>query len=211
VNAATIDSAILLTHVHFFQVTVSATHDVNIPGLVTAMQQLNVPATDFALFYFVVPPDVFPTFANPTWTPVGAVVPSNVHYLVMEMAVTESTGLKRKVRAADLVHALNHGCVRALQSACSALILPSYFSVSCAMCRLPCHQMLSSRTLTLFNRLLHLLPHAIAIRNTKVAQLLRRAMSPVIAFASKKQGSAAPTVINNSIRRQLCAVMCEVR
>ena len=77
--------------------TISKTHTVNLLGLHTAMEQLNVlNAPKFALLYFVVPPEVYPLFANPT--PVAAgdhnVLPNNVHMIVVEMPLPEA---KRKV------------------------------------------------------------------------------------------------------------------
>jgi hypothetical protein len=95
-NFPTIDSAILQHLVHLFQMTVSKTHTVNILGLHNALQQLNVlNAPNFALLYFVVPPDVYPLFANPI--PVGGTFPNNVHMIVLEMPLPEIPGRKRKV------------------------------------------------------------------------------------------------------------------
>ena len=97
-NVPTIDGAILLQRVHLLQMTISKTHTVNLPGLHNAMQQLNVVnAPSFALFYFVVPPDVYPIFADPT--PVGPAVatfPTNVHMIVLELPLP-AAGHKRKV------------------------------------------------------------------------------------------------------------------
>ena len=95
-NFPTIDSAILRQLVHLFQMTVSKTHTVNIVGLHNALQQLNVlNAPNFALLYFVVPPDEYLLFANPT--PVGGAFPNNVHKIVLEMPLPEIPGHKRKV------------------------------------------------------------------------------------------------------------------
>jgi hypothetical protein len=81
--------------------TISKTHSVNLLGLHTAMQQLNVGnAPNFALFYFVVPTEVYPVFANPTPVAEGGhnALPNNVHFLVLEMPLPDTVGGKRKVR-----------------------------------------------------------------------------------------------------------------
>ena len=83
-NYPTIDSAMRLQRLHLFQMTVSSTHGVNITGLDTALRQLGAPiAPDFALLYFVVPPDVFSKFNNPTAE--DGEFPDNVQMAVLEI------------------------------------------------------------------------------------------------------------------------------
>ena len=107
-NYPTIDSAALQNLVHLFQMTISKTHTVNLRGLHNAMEQLKVlEGPKFALLYFVVPPDVYPVFANPTLVASGNhnALPNNVHMIVLELPLP-GTGHKRKVSLYERVTGL---------------------------------------------------------------------------------------------------------
>lgn len=102
-NFRTIDGAIRRHLVHLLQMTISKSHTINLLGLHSAMQDLNViNAPNFALLYFVVPPSVYPLFANPTPVTEGLhnALPNNVHLLVLEMSLPETVGSRRKAPAA---------------------------------------------------------------------------------------------------------------
>jgi hypothetical protein len=104
-NHPTIDGVIKYASVHLLQMTISPTHSINLGGLHTAMNELQVIGAPPVFLYFVVPTNQFAVFANPTPVAVGAHValPPNVHMLVLDMPLPETAGLKRKVR-----HRLHH-------------------------------------------------------------------------------------------------------
>lgn len=89
-NYKTIDSARFPKHL--FQMTVSPTHSLNLAGLQAAMSGLGRAAgPQPCLFYFVVPPDVYPTYRHlpAAIVPAGAQLPANVALLVLEIPLPE--------------------------------------------------------------------------------------------------------------------------
>lgn len=77
---------------HLFQMTVSKTHSVNLAGLNTAMAELGLTADQRCCLYFVVPPDIFPTFVhNPGLiVPSRSTLPENVDLAVLEIPLPEA-------------------------------------------------------------------------------------------------------------------------
>jgi hypothetical protein len=111
-NYPTIDAA--LKPKHLFQMTVSATHSINMNGLHQALTGLGLVQKQCNL-YFVVPPDIYPIFKNPSIVPSGKSLPDNVGLMVLELplqrvaeptasadtAVVTAGGGKRKVIDTD--------------------------------------------------------------------------------------------------------------
>jgi hypothetical protein len=90
--------------------TVSPTHSINVDGLHQALTELGL-VQSRCILYFVVPPDIYPIFKNPSIVPSGKSLPDNVALMVLELplqrraeptaapdnAVGPAAGVKRKV------------------------------------------------------------------------------------------------------------------
>jgi hypothetical protein len=103
-NFPTIDS--VLKPNLLFQMTVSSAHDVNIDGLVAAVQALHLqPSDPPPRLYFVVPPQQFATYQVGTFVSLkgtsASAIPDNVEYWVLQLysAAETGAGSKRKGRA----------------------------------------------------------------------------------------------------------------
>ena len=76
---------------HLFQMTVSSTHSINCNGLQRALTGLGL-AQKQCILYFVVPPDIYPNFANPYMEPTGTILPDNVSLMVLELPLRRLAG-----------------------------------------------------------------------------------------------------------------------